>query len=125
MVILDGAEDVFDQMTPSIHGEIARDVPLAVGFWRNDPRSAPLIEFAAKQIMVEALVADQRADFDAIEQRFDAGSVVALAGQKNDARQIAQRLGQSDDLGRQAATRTSDRLIWSPLLCPSRAGGRG
>ena len=90
-------------MTPSIHGEIAGDVPFAAGFWRDDGKSAALVEFAAKPIIVEALVADQRADFDAIEQRFDADAVVALARQENEARQIAQSVDQSDDLGRQTA----------------------
>jgi hypothetical protein len=43
---------------------------------------------------------------------------VALARQENKARQIAQRVDQSDDLGRQAAARTPDRLILSPPFAP-------
>lgn len=117
-IVLDRAEEVFDEMTPSIHGEIARDVPLAIGFWRNDGQSAALVEFAAKPIVVEALVADQRPDFDVIEQGFDANAIVALTRQENKARQIAQRVDQSDDLGRQAAARTPDRLILSPPFAP-------
>ena len=116
-VVLDGAEEVFDEMTPSIHSEIARDVPLAIGFGRDDGKNAALVEFAAEPVVVEAFVADQRADFDAIEQRFDADAVVALARQQNEARQIAQRVDQSDDLGRQTAARTPDRLILSPPFC--------
>src|SRR5882762_2524154 len=43
---------------------------------------------------------------------------MALAGQENEAHQVAQRVDQGDDLGRQAAARASDRLILSPPFAP-------
>ncbi len=48
-------------------------------------------KFAAKPIIVEALVADQRADGDAIEQRLNADAVMPLARQEDETRQIDQR----------------------------------
>jgi hypothetical protein len=47
---------------------------------------------------VEGLVGDERADRDAGEKRLDADAVVPLAGQQDEARQIAQRIDKSDDL---------------------------
>ncbi len=116
--VLDGAEEVFDEVTPAIHSEIARNFPLSVGFGRDHGESAALVKRAAKPIVVEALLADQCVDFDAVEQRFNADTVVALAQQEHEARQIAQRVDQGDDFGRQAATRTPDRLILSPPFAP-------
>ena len=116
--VLEGAEEVFDEMTPAVHGEIARDVRLAVRLGRDHGEGAARVEFAAKPVIVEALVSDQRTDFDAVEQRLDADAVVALARQEDEARQIAQRVDKSDDFGRQAAARASDRLILGPPFAP-------
>jgi hypothetical protein len=43
---------------------------------------------------------------------------MALPRQEQKAGKIAQRVDQSDDLGRQAAARTPDRLILSPPFAP-------
>ena len=65
---LEGAEEVFDEMTPAVHREVASDVAFATRLGRNHREDAALVEFAAKPIIVEALVADQRANGGAIEQ---------------------------------------------------------
>jgi hypothetical protein len=69
--------------TPAVHGEIARNVPLAIGFKRDHSEGAAIVELAAKPIVVETVVADQCADFDTVEQVFDADAVVTLARQEN------------------------------------------
>ena len=79
-----------DEMT--IDGEIAGDFLLTIRFGRDHGESAARGEFAANPVIVEAFIADQRVDCDAVEQRLDADSVVALAGQENETRQIAQRV---------------------------------
>lgn len=45
---------------------------------------AALLEFPAKAIIVETLVADQRAEGDAEEQGFDRDAVMALPGQEDE-----------------------------------------
>ncbi len=109
--VLDGAEEVFDEVTPAIHREVARDVGLAIGLGRNHGEGAAFVEFAAKPIIVEALVADQRADGDAIEQRLNAVAVMPLARQEDETREIAQRVDQGRRFwwsGRRASVRSPD-----------------
>jgi hypothetical protein len=43
---------------------------------------------------------------------------VALAGQQDEAHQIAEGIDEGDDLGGQAAARAADRLILGPPLAP-------
>jgi hypothetical protein len=43
---------------------------------------------------------------------------VALAGQQDEAHQIAEGIGEGNDLGGQAAARAADRLILGPPLAP-------
>ncbi len=72
---------------------------------------AAVVKFAAKPIIVEALVADQRADGDAIEQRLNAVAVMPLARQEDETREIAQRVDQGRRFwwsGRRASVRSPD-----------------
>src|SRR5260370_38608236 len=68
--------------------------------------------------VVEALVADQRTDGEAIEQRLGADTVMTLSRQEHETCKVAQRIDQRHDLGRQTAARASDGLILSPPFAP-------
>jgi hypothetical protein len=50
---------------------------------------------------------------------------VTLAWPQNEAREVAQRIDQRHDPGRQPAARSADGLISSPPLRRRRAGGPG
>lgn len=69
-------------------------------------------------IVIEALVRQQRIHFDAVDQFRRGDAVVALAGQKNETGEIAERVDKSDDLRRQAAARTPDGLMTRPPFAP-------
>src|SRR6185312_15957488 len=114
----EAAEEVLDEVAPSIHVEVARDGMSAVGFGRDDRGCAPVGQFGAQPIDIEGLVAEERGEVDVLDERRDAEAVVALTGQQDEAGEIAQRIDQRDDLGRQAAARSPDRLILSPPLAP-------
>ena len=116
---LDLTEEVFDQMAPFVHLEVAIDGVLSTRFGRNDGDGAPAVEFGAQPIVVEGLVGEQGADDDAGDQRFDADAVVSLTRQQDEARQIAERIDKRDDFGRQTTTRSPDCLILSPPLAPA------
>jgi hypothetical protein len=60
----------------------------------------------------------QRAQREAVEQRLDANAVVALAGQQDEAGEIAEPIDERDDLGGQAAARLADGLILCPPFAP-------
>lgn len=115
---LELAEEIFHQVSPTIHREVARYAACPIGFGWDDGESPSLVQIGAKPIIVEGFVGDQRREVDVCEQRFDTDAVVALARQKDEARQIAEGVDQRDDLGRQAAARAADRLILSPPLAP-------
>jgi hypothetical protein len=112
---LDLTEEVFDQMAPFVHLEVAIDGVLSTRFGRNDGDGAPAVEFGAQPIVVEGLVGEQGANDDAADQRFDADAVVSLTRRQDEARQIAERIDKRDDFGRQTTTRSPDCLILSPL----------
>ncbi len=61
----------------------------------------------------------QRVHVDAIDQVRCGDAVMALAGQKNEAGEIAERVNKSDDLRRQAAARTPDGLMTRPPFAPT------
>ena len=116
---LDLAEEIFDQMAPFVHLEVAIDGVLSIGFWRNGGDGAPAVEFGAQPIVVEGFVGEQGADGDAGDQRFDADAVVSLTWQQDEARQIAERIDKRDDFARQTTARSPDCLILSPPLAPA------
>ena len=82
------AEEVFDEMTPFVHVETE--------IWRARPAFRGMSALA-----------------DSLDQWFDPDAVVALAGQKNEAYEIAERLDHCDDLGGQATSRLDNGLISS------------
>ena len=100
---LEFAEEVFDQMPPFVHLEVAIDSLLSRGLRRNDGYCAAIVEFGAQPIVVEGLVGEQGAECDVRNQRFDADAVVALTGQQNEVYEIAECVDKREYLGRQAA----------------------
>jgi hypothetical protein len=116
--VFEAAEEVLDEMTPFVHVEIARNPARPVAFrWDDGTGTAP-VEFGPDPVGIEGLVAEQSIEIDAFDQGSDPDSVVALAGQENEAHQVSERIDQGDDLGGQAAARSSDGLISSPPFAP-------
>lgn len=71
----------------------------------------------AQPVVVERLVADQGLKIEAGDQGLDADAVVTLAGQQDEANEIAEDVDQGHDLGSQAAMRATYGLILSPPFC--------
>ena len=106
-------------MPPFVHLRIVRNRRLAVRLGRNDCDGAAFLERRAQRVIVERLVAEEGAEFDARYERLDADAVVTLARQQDEARDIAQRIDKRDDFGRQAAARAANGLILSPPFAPA------
>src|ERR1043166_8068087 len=111
-------EAILDEMPPLVHVGVVRDGQLAVVLGRDDGERTPLVEFGAQGIIVERLVADECRELDVCDQRLDADAVVTLAGKKNEADQVAQRICERHDFRGQAAARAADGLIESPPFAP-------
>ena len=100
---LEFTEEVLDQMAPAVHMEVAGDGSPSVGLGRDDRLRAAIVQLGAQPVDIEGLVGQKRQDFDVFDERLDADAVMPLTGQENEAGQIAQRVDQGHDLGRQAA----------------------
>ena len=64
------AVEVFDQMAPFVHLEVAIDRVLSIRSRRNDGDGAAAVELGAQPIVVEGFVGERGADGDAGDQRF-------------------------------------------------------
>ena len=51
-------EEIFNQMTPFVHGEIARNRAFAIRFGRNDRERATRFELGSQGVVVEGFVGD-------------------------------------------------------------------
>ena len=69
-------------------------------------------------LLSKALSAMQAAKLDPVDERRDADSIEAMAGQENEAHKIAECVGQRQDLGRHAAFGAAYGLALSPPFAP-------
>src|SRR5947208_8072612 len=79
------------------------------------PRSFRL---ARSQLLSKALSPMSASKIETGDQRLDTDAVVTLAGQKDEANEIAEGVDQGHDFGSQAATRAAYGLILSPPFAP-------
>ena len=89
-------------------------ISASVRLRRNDGQGASFIESGAQG---ERLVGDESIKIDARYERLDPDAIVPL--QQDEARQIAQRIDERDDLGGQPSARPADGLILSPPFAPA------
>src|ERR687885_217486 len=116
--LLQLGEGVLDQLAPAVHVAVEVDGGLAVGLGRDHRDGTAIVEVRPEPVGVEGLVAEQSAKGDALDQRRHADAVVPLAGQQDEAHQVAERIDQGDDLGGQPTPRPADGLILRPPFAP-------
>src|ERR687893_1269469 len=116
--LLQLGEAVLDEVAPAVHVAVEADGGPAVGLGRDHRGGAAIVEVRPEPVRVERLVAEQGAEGDALDQRPHANGVVALAGQQDEAHQVAEGVDEGDDLGRQAAARAADGLVPGPPFAP-------
>lgn len=85
---------------------------------RNDDLGPALVQFGDDGVAVEGFVGDQSAELNAVDQGGDANGVEAMAGQECEANQIAERVGEREDLCGYAALGPADGLARSPPFAP-------
>src|SRR3954462_13557301 len=101
-------------MAPFIHlGVDLKRAGAARVLGDHDLGAAP-VEIGDNVIAVEGFVANQGAKFDTLDQRRNPGCVKALARQQHKADEIAQGIGEGQDLGRHAALGPADGLARRP-----------
>lgn len=72
------AEEVFDEMPPAIHGEVACNGLLSIRLWRDDDFRLGFLKQVAQVIVVEALVGQKCLHIDAVDQVRRGNAVVTL-----------------------------------------------
>jgi hypothetical protein len=116
--LLELGEEVLDEMAPFVHFDVDRQLLGSTGMLRDDDLDAPLLEIVDDGVAVEGFVGDQGAEAQSVDQWRHADGVEPVTGQENKAHEIAERVGQRQDLGRQAALGAADGLALSPPFAP-------
>src|SRR5215213_2129254 len=105
-------------MAPFVHFGIDLQRDGAARMLRDNDLGAASVEIGDDVIAVESLVGDQGAELKAVDQRRHPGRVKALSRQQHKADEIAQSVGEGQDLGRHAALGSADGLARSPPFAP-------
>jgi len=90
-------------MAPLVHLEITGDAGGAVGFGRDHSHSPVLSQISPDGVAVEGFIGQQGGELEPVQQRRDANAVVPLPGEETEPHQVAQRIDQGEDFGRQPA----------------------
>ena len=87
-------------MSPFVDFCVNGQRPQAVWPLRDHDLGAPLVQLPDDPVGVERFIGDQRLELHALNERREANRVMTLSRQKQEAHQIAERVGQGQDLGR-------------------------
>ena len=79
---------------------------------------AALVQIGNDAVGIVSLVSDQGFKLQTFDERRNANSVEALAGQQDKADKVAECVGEREYLGGHAAFRYADGLILSPPFAP-------
>src|SRR6266850_2457659 len=115
---LELAEEVLDEVSPLVDLGVERQRRSAPWMLRDDDLGAALVEVGDDGIAVEGLVGDEATKGETVDERSDAHCIEAMSGQENETDEIAERIGQRQNLGRHAAFGAADGLALSPPFAP-------
>jgi len=120
--MLDFVDEPLDQVTLLVEVLVVRDSLRAGAVRRDDGLSARVCNGGAKAIGVVALVSEQVFEGKTADQALCLADIADLTGRQDEADWIAEGVDGDTDLRAQAATRTSNRLIfgppfWAPAAC--------
>jgi len=105
-------------MTPFVDLSVIIALHFPVGFRRDHGGCAARIKVFEQLIGIKSLVSQQRIKRHVLDQWSDAFHVVGLPRQQKEPHQVAKRIDQCHDLGRQPAARAPDGLSLSPPFAP-------
>src|SRR5207237_6243826 len=85
---------------------------------RDDDAGTTSVHLGDDPVGIEGFVGDQGAELDPLDQRRDAYRVIALSRQQHESDEVAEGIGEGQDLGRHAAFGFADGLALSPPFAP-------
>jgi hypothetical protein len=116
--LFEPAEEALDQVTPFVHLHVDGERCAAARMLGDDDFGAARIEIGDDGVCVEGLVGDQGAKGDTVNEWRNANRVEAMSWQQLKAHEVAQGIGQRQNLSRHAAFGTADGLTRSPPFAP-------
>jgi hypothetical protein len=114
--LFDVLEEALDQIALGIEREIAGSFDFAVLFGRDDGFDVSRLKARDKGVCVVALVAEEGFGLDFGGQRLGLFNVMNLSAGETQGQRISQGVGDDMDLGGQAASRSSYRLVETPFF---------
>ena len=105
-------------MAPTIDGEVNVEGSNSLWPLGNDDACPALVEFLIDPVAVKSLVGKQVVEVDASNERRHTDGVIPVAGQQNEAHEMAECICQREDFGRPTAFRFADGLFFGPPFAP-------
>src|SRR6266481_2787264 len=115
---LELAEEILNQVAPLVDLSVDRQRRGAPWMLRDDNLGAALVEAGNDGIAVEGFVGDEALKGETVDERSNPHRIETMAGQENEADEIAQCVGQRQNFGRHAAFGTADGLALRPPFAP-------
>ena len=116
--LLQLAKVVLDEVPPLVDVTVDVQRCLSLRHLRDDDLGSPLVQPVHDPVRIERLVGNQSVEPDCLDQRGNADRAVPVPRQQDTADEVAQPIGQRQDLGRQAAPGTANGLAFSPPFAP-------
>jgi len=115
---LEFAEEVFDQVAPFVNLQVDLEGRHALRTLGDHDLGSAFIQFSDDPVRVEGFVGNKAFELEVFDQRCDAHRVEALARQQDKPDQIAECVGECQDLRRPAALGLAYGLALSPPFAP-------
>ena len=112
-IILQRAEEAFDEIALAIEGKIGLALLLPVGFGGDHRRDLALFECRDQRVAIVALVGEKCTRLDPVEKRFGLRDIGSLSRRDRERDGVAEGIDDGVDLGRQAAARATDGLVFA------------
>ncbi|MEF9604637.1 hypothetical protein O4J55_20805 [Paracoccus sp. PXZ] len=115
--LLQLADEVLDEVAPGVDVGVDPEFLRMGRVLRDHDPGAAVVQLGNQCIAVEGLVGDQPVESDPVDQRQHLDAVVALARHQTEAHEVAQGIGEGQNLGRHAAFGAANGLALRPPLC--------
>ena len=112
-IMLQCTAEALDEITFTMEREVGGARLLPVGLGGDDRRDFAFFERGDQRVGIVALVSEQCARLDPLQQRLGLRNIGDLPRRQRKGNGIAKGIGNSVDLGRQAAARAPDGLVFA------------
>lgn len=116
--LFDAAEEVLDEVAPTIHGRINNMWFRAPRMLCDDSFGAACVELLDDPVTIVGHVGNQRVEVQVLDKRRNADGIKALPRQEREANKVAKGVGEGNDFGRWTPFGPAYGLTRSPPFAP-------